>query len=56
MWFATTINLRQRHSIYNAQSKYTRYGAVFPGDESSIPMIDHYSRTFKPNNNPLKEP
>jgi hypothetical protein len=25
-------------------------------DEGSIPLFRHYSRTFKPNNNPLEEP
>ena len=32
--------------IYNSQEPRTLSGAVFPDAESSIPMIDHYSRTF----------
>jgi hypothetical protein len=48
IWFATTVSLSQRNSIYSAQSKYPRWGAALPGTESSIPMIDHYSRTSKP--------
>jgi len=31
--------------IYNSQEPRTLSGAVFPDAESSIPMIDHYSRT-----------
>jgi len=47
IWFATTVSLSQKNSIYSAQSKDTRWGAALPGNESSIPMIDHYSRTSK---------
>src|ERR1700694_2601961 len=28
------------------QSKYTTWREDFPGDESSLPLIDHYRRTF----------
>jgi hypothetical protein len=40
MWFATTVSLSQKNSMYSAQSKDTRWGAALPGNESSIPMID----------------
>jgi hypothetical protein len=40
IWFATTVSLSQKNSIYSAQSKDTRWGAALPGNESSIPMID----------------
>jgi hypothetical protein len=33
-----------------------RCEAVFPGDSTLMLMIGHYSRTLKPNNNPLEEP
>src|SRR6266516_3555007 len=31
--------LATKNAIYNVQGKYTRWGAVFPGNEASIPMI-----------------
>jgi hypothetical protein len=34
--------------IYKISLEEARSGAVFPGSEWSIPMFDHYSRTFKP--------
>jgi hypothetical protein len=32
--------------MYNSQFKYTRYGAVFPGDASKVAHDSHRSLTF----------